>query len=142
MHFDWLDEITSTAPHLPYDAYSYDHFRSTPPTSIPSPESGGAGLVANHGRRSVLHRSRVLRAAGHVRFRLRHLGRRESRTIVQDVDVRRHTGDCAVLACRSHFPQTFAVQSECDLSRVFVVHGVSVRNFAYVLHSGAAASTC
>jgi hypothetical protein len=52
----------------------------------------------------------ILREAGNVRQRLRHLGRRESRVVVQDVDVRGHPGDRAVFPRRSHLQEALALQ--------------------------------
>ena len=41
------------------------------------------GLQSDHGRRSLHHRQGLLRETGHLRRRLRHLGRREPGTLLQ-----------------------------------------------------------
>lgn len=74
----------------------------------------GACLFTHNGWRPLLHRPWVFRAPGHLRFRLRYLGRWESGAVLQDVDVRWHTWNCALLTCRSHLPQTFTIQGKCS----------------------------
>lgn len=54
----------------------------------------------------------ILRKTGHLRQRLRHLGRREPRAVLQDVDVRRYPGDRTLLPRGPHLPQAVAVQVE------------------------------
>lgn len=76
----------------------------------PPPAPRRARAVAHHGGRSLRHRQGLLRAPRDLRLRLRHLGRREPRALLQDVDVRGHPGDRAVLPRGPHLPQALPLQ--------------------------------
>lgn len=80
------------------------------------PEHRRTRLLTHNGRRTFLHRQRVLRSTGHLWLWIWYLGRWESGAILQDLDVRRHPGDSSLLSRGTHIPETFALQGKCNRS--------------------------
>lgn len=59
-----------------------------------------------------------LRKTRHLRQRFRHLGRREPGAVLQDVDVRGHAGNSALLTCGAYIPETVPLQVAIGGERV------------------------
>lgn len=71
--------------------------------------------ITDDGGRPVFDQQEVLRDAWHLRSRLRHLGRREPRAVVQDLDVRWNPRDRPLFPCRPHFQKTVCfVRDICE----------------------------
>ena len=78
--------------------------------------AGGLFSIDRDVRRNHSHKSQipkflsVLWAARHLRLWLRHLGSREPRVELQDLDVWRHPRDCPLLPCWAHLQVSYNVK--------------------------------
>ncbi|GIY95749.1 hypothetical protein CEXT_505611 [Caerostris extrusa] len=73
-------------------------------------------MVSHNGWRSALHQQGFLRASGHLRQRIRYLGRRKLGAFLQNVDVRRVPGDLALLPRGAHLPEEEPLQVEVRMN--------------------------
>ena len=86
--------------------------------------------------RAVLHVicTGLFRTAWHLRLRLRHLGRGEPGAELQDLDVRRQPGDCALLARRTHIQVRPSSDPRLDLFCLFSKLPYIFREFFLMVH--------